>query len=443
MKRRIAIATSVLLFAQTALANVVGIDTQNFNPTSNGIDFVTVQSSQTLEPGIMNLGFFFNYAINTLPNYQNVTTQGRTQPKDQLASADMSLGLGLMKNWDIGLTIPAVIFQNVDESSTVFRGQFESNGITEYRANTKYRFFGDADGGLATVLSMNWYAVENYPFTGVDPGPTFNLELAYDFNIGLINIGTNVGYRKRNPGAPIPTVPVQPYGDQYIMSVAGSYLVSSIDTKFIAEIFGSIPKDQTQFASDRDLSSAEFLFGAKWDVRNDIAIHAGMGTELYQGSASPDWRVYTGINWAIGPLFGRQYETTREVVFIDDVDFTATAPTSETFIAKDVLFEFNSAKVNPDFQKTLKQLVDYLLKDQGFKSMVIVGHTDSVGSIAYNDNLSEKRAASVRRELYKVLPSQHHSKIRSAGRGEREPIADNGNFQGRSLNRRVEFTIRR
>lgn len=424
-------------------ANVVGIATQNFNPTSNGLDFVTVQSSQTLEPGILNLGLFFNYAINTLPNYQNITTQRRYEPKDRLASMDLSFGLGLLKNWDVGFTIPQVIHQDVDQNSTVFRGQFQSNGVTEYRINSKYRFFGNADGGLATIISMNWYAVENYPFTGANPGPTFNFELAYDFNIGKTNIGTNIGYRKHNSGTPIPGIPVEPYPDQFLLSVAGSYLVSSIDTKVIAEIFSSIPTKQTQFSSDRELSSAEFILGAKWDVRRDVALHAGAGTGLYHGSASPDWRIYTGINWTFGPLFGKQYEDKPSVTFIENVDFSAPPPKTETFVAKDILFEFNSDKVNADFEKTLNKLVEYLLKDPGFQSLTIVGHTDSVGSDAYNEKLSKRRAESVRQELRKALPAKERNKVFSEGRGEREPIADNGNFQGRSLNRRVEFTIQR
>ena len=129
------------LFSWQAQANVVGIDAQNFNPTSNGLDFVTVQSSETLEPGIFNLGLFFNYATNTLPNYENTVTQTRDEPQDQLVSMDVSIGLGLTKNWDVGFTVPQLLWQDVDESTTVFRGQFENTGVTEYRFNTKYRFF--------------------------------------------------------------------------------------------------------------------------------------------------------------------------------------------------------------------------------------------------------------------------------------------------------------
>lgn len=443
--KKLTLILLIFLGQTMAKANVVGVDAQNFNPTSNGIDFVTVQSSETLEPGIINLGLFFNYAINTLPNYQNTKTQTRDEPKDRLTSMDTSIGLGLTKNWDVGFTVPQVLAQQVDENSTVFRGQFENTGVTEYRLNTKYRFFGDSEGGLATILSMNYYTIKNYPFTGSDPGPTFNFELAYDFTYEKFSIGTNIGYRLRNPGTPISGVPVQPYPNEFLISVAGSYLISDLDTKIIAEIFSGIPTEEVQFTSDRELSSAEFIIGAKWAVNNDVALHFGGGTELYHGSASPDWRIYTGINWAIGPLFGKQYETYTEpeMVFIDDLDFQKEANGDETFIAKDVLFEFNSSRVTPEFRSTLKKLANYLTKGEGFKTLTITGHTDSVGSIGYNDRLSLKRASSVRKALINYLPTREHLKITAQGRGERDPLADNGNYQGRALNRRVEFNVRR
>jgi outer membrane protein OmpA-like peptidoglycan-associated protein len=435
------------LFSLPLHANVIGVNTQNFNPTSNGINFVTVQSSQTLEPGIMNLGLFFNYAVNTLPNYQNTTTQTRDYPQDQLLHMDMSIGLGLTKDWDIGITVPQVLWQEVDANSTVFRGEFENTGVTEFRANTKYRLFGDHNGGLATIFTVNWFLIENYPFTGINPGPTLNLELAYDFRVGDFVFATNVGYRWRDPGEPVVGVPVQPFPNEFIFSFAGSYYMSSIDTKFIVEIFNSIPTESVEFTSDREISSSEVIVGAKWDISSSVAVHLGGGTELYHGSASPDWRVYTGINWAIGPLFGRQYESygisRPRAEFLDEVDFNQAPLTSETFLAKDVLFEFNSTQINDDFRKTLQKLATYIQKGKGFRSLQIVGHTDSVGSDTYNKQLSLKRALSVRRELFKMLPTKDHAKIRAIGKGEENPIADNSNYQGRALNRRVEFNIER
>lgn len=68
----------------SAHANVVGTDMQNFNTITSGLDFVTVESSETLRPGVVNLGLFFNYAVNTLPYFQ--TSPQSAQKLSRLAA---------------------------------------------------------------------------------------------------------------------------------------------------------------------------------------------------------------------------------------------------------------------------------------------------------------------------------------------------------------------
>uniref|UniRef100_UPI002FE40654 OmpA family protein n=1 Tax=Tepidimonas sp. TaxID=2002775 RepID=UPI002FE40654 len=70
---------------------------------------------------------------------------------------------------------------------------------------------------------------------------------------------------------------------------------------------------------------------------------------------------------------------------------------------------------------------------------IAVGHTDSVGSDAYNDRLSLRRAEAVKAYLVsKGIPAD---KVRTEGRGKREPVADNATAEGRAKNRRVDVTI--
>src|SRR5580698_8410041 len=107
----------VLVCASVAQANVVGTDTQNFNTTTDGLDFVTVQSSETLKPGIFNLGLFFNYAVNTLP-YFEANPSNRSGYNDSLTSSDANIGVGILKNWDAGISFPAVLSQYVANPST-------------------------------------------------------------------------------------------------------------------------------------------------------------------------------------------------------------------------------------------------------------------------------------------------------------------------------------
>lgn len=427
----------IFLFRFVAMANVTGSDIQNFNPTTNGIDFVTVQSSETLDQGVVNLGFFLNYAVNTMPNYENKTTGRRTDFRDSLLGGDLNIGVGVLRNWDVGFSAPQVYAQTSDDKDEVFQGEIAQTGLTEYRANTKYRFFGDMDGGLAVVGTVNIDQVVNNPFVGNDPGPTWNLELVWDTTRRGYNYAVNAGYRFRDPGTQIEGIPIEPFDDQFIYSAAVSYLRADWDTKLIAEIYGAFPIDTPQTTSDREVSSLELLLGAKRDIRHDIALHFGGATELYQGSSSPDWRLYTGVNWNFGLTRGYRENS----INIEDVDFsTQETASKERFVAGDVLFEFNSAQLSPKFQEILKQLAIYLNQAAGFKTLEVEGHTDSVGPEEYNMILSEKRANSVKDFLIgeAKLPT---AKVKAVGYGETKPIADNGNYQGRAKNRRVEFSI--
>lgn len=459
------ISAFVLLFITSSIssANVVGVDAQNFNPTTSGLDFVTVHSSKTLTPGVLNFGLFFNYAVNTLPNYEDTVTQELREPKDALISMDLNMGIGIMNNWDLGISLPQVLSQSVDEESTVFHGQFEQSGLNEIRINSKYRLWDGLSQGLAVIGSVNVFMIEDYPFTGTKPGPTYNLEVAYDNTINRWTWGVNLGYRLRNPGDQVPGIPVAPFPNQAIASAALSYYFADYDLKLIGEIFGSYPTEQTEFSSDREMSTAEVLFGAKWDILHNLAAHFGAGTEVFQGTSSPDVRLYAGVNWALGPLWGTtepeppsSYYTDatpegaveeKNFTYIDDAKaFEATPPAmgaEETFLAKSILFEFNGTRVAPDFHPHLKNLADYLMKGSGFQQLVVIGHTDSVGSDAYNMNLSLLRAQAVKEVVASYLPPEHQHKLQFEGEGERNPIASNSNYQGRALNRRVEFFIKR
>jgi outer membrane protein OmpA-like peptidoglycan-associated protein len=459
------IFTLILLGTWQAQANVVGVDAQNFNPTTSGLDFVTVHSSKTLSPGVMNFGMFFNYAVNTLPNYENKQFGSFTQPNDALTSMDLNMGIGLMNNWDMGISLPQVLRQDVDENNTTYHGQFANTGINEIRVNSKYRVWDGTSQGLAVVGSANFFLIQDYPYTGKNPGPTYNLEVAYDNTYNNFTWGVNIGYRIRSPGDAIQAAPGDPAlptpaPNQYLASIATSYYFTDLDFKLIAEIFASRPTRSVDYSSVQDMSSAEFILGGKFDILYNLAAHIGAGTQLFQGSSSPDYRVYAGVNWSLGPLFSSNEKPpasdyfsdamteqvyTEQPKYIDDATaFESLAPAAEeSFLAKNILFEFNGTRVNPEFDHYLKNLAEYLLKGSVFTELVIIGHTDSVGSDAYNLNLSLKRAEAVKERVQSFLPEQHRGKIRAEGEGERSPIASNKNYQGRALNRRVEFFIKR
>lgn len=103
-----------------------------------------------------------------------------------------------------------------------------------------------------------------------------------------------------------------------------------------------------------------------------------------------------------------------------------------------LLFEFDSDRVLGESARNLKTLAKSLSKYAG-SDLLIVGHTDSLGTGGYNLDLSKRRA----RATTAYLTSQGVSleRITSTGKGESEPIADNRTEAGQAQNRRVEVAI--
>jgi len=109
----------------------------------------------------------------------------------------------------------------------------------------------------------------------------------------------------------------------------------------------------------------------------------------------------------------------------------------EVTFASGLLFDFNSDRVRGDARQNLDVLAQSLDKYPD-TDLLIVGHTDAIGSDDYNMNLSMRRAESAARYLEHAGT---RTNIRTTGRGEREPVASNDSDYGRSKNRRVEVAI--
>jgi OOP family OmpA-OmpF porin len=108
-------------------------------------------------------------------------------------------------------------------------------------------------------------------------------------------------------------------------------------------------------------------------------------------------------------------------------------------IQADALFDFDKSVLRPDGRKSID---DALAKLRGvdLELVIATGHTDSRGTDAYNQALSERRAATVKDYLVsKGIPA---SKITTIGKGESQPVATNKTDEGRQKNRRVDIEFK-
>ena len=111
-------------------------------------------------------------------------------------------------------------------------------------------------------------------------------------------------------------------------------------------------------------------------------------------------------------------------------------PCAGRIVLRGVTFAFDSDEVTELSMATLDVAAEFLQQCPNV-STAVGGHTDSVGSEAYNEGLSQRRAESVRSYLSSHGVSA--SQLEAKGYGESQPIADNSTDEGRALNRRVEL----
>ena len=104
-----------------------------------------------------------------------------------------------------------------------------------------------------------------------------------------------------------------------------------------------------------------------------------------------------------------------------------------------MLFDFDKAALTKADLKELQKAVAFVKKYPGAK-IRLDGYTDSIGTVAYNIKLSERRATAVMNYLIKEA-GVASSKITAVGHGEADPVADNKTAKGRAKNRRVEISI--
>ena len=108
-------------------------------------------------------------------------------------------------------------------------------------------------------------------------------------------------------------------------------------------------------------------------------------------------------------------------------------------IQADALFDFDKSVLRPDGRKSIDDALAKL-KGVDVEMVIATGHTDSVGSDAYNQKLSERRAAAVKDYLVsKGIPA---AKITTIGKGESQPVATNKTAEGRQKNRRVDIEFK-
>ena len=142
------------------------------------------------------------------------------------------------------------------------------------------------------------------------------------------------------------------------------------------------------------------------------------------------------IGGAIGRRMDKQEEELRQ---IEGVEVTRPSEGEiDVRLTSDILFDFNSSALRSESRQTLNELASNFSQYPDNR-IVVEGHTDSVGSDAYNQRLSIRRSEAVK--SYLVSKGVEKNRVYTEGKGEKQPVADNKTSEGRAKNRRVEIEV--
>ena len=106
--------------------------------------------------------------------------------------------------------------------------------------------------------------------------------------------------------------------------------------------------------------------------------------------------------------------------------------------AADAFFDFDKSVLKPEGKAKLDDLVSKV-KGINLEVVIAVGHTDSIGTVAYNQKLSVRRSEAVK--AYLVSKGIEKNRVYTEGKGKSQPVADNKTAEGRAKNRRVEIEV--
>ena len=291
------------LVPMTAAANPIGNDFQKLNPTANGIDYITVESSKTTETGKLNTGVLVDYSTNVLPVIeQDESDQSLTSVDDYILSSHFYASYGIYKNFEVGVHLPFILLQSTTEDEeSDYKGEILSSGLTYMGVSAKYSIWSNSVYGVAAGVNLGTDLMTSNPYIG-DTTPAYMTSyVALDANYDKIKFAVNGGYKYRSTGEAIfdeysGGTPIDPVSSELLYSLGLNYEVDR-RTSLTTELFGSVNLDSEYDDSDREPYSSELLGSFRLETPQGYNVDLGASTELIHGVGSADLRIFAGISY--------------------------------------------------------------------------------------------------------------------------------------------------
>ncbi len=180
--------------------------------------------------------------------------------------------------------------------------------------------------------------------------------------------------------------------------------------------------------------------GVKFRLSDSLALKLETRDQISFHNANHNWVSTLGISFGFGGKKNKEEYTPRVAPQVKcPVEPREGALLDENGCEKTISLEghfgFDKTTINPTFQAKIKEIAKILDENERYDT-ILEGHTDNIGSRAYNQKLSERRAQSVAKELEKY--GVEKNRIQTKGYGQDKPRSSNETKEGRADNRRVD-----
>jgi len=398
-----------------------GLNVQSLRPSTGHVKGYQLFTSETLPKYYLATGLNINYAHHPFELILAGTTSRVLGIVDRFVTADFLVSYGLTDWWTLNVDMPLNIYHDIAPTFIATRDQ-GGGDPGDLGVNMKFRIF-DADKtstglGLAIVPFLTvptgrqsvWFGDENLTGGGMLVG-----DAQWKSNRFYLNVGGRV--REKEQVTSLIVNEELLYGLGFTRP-----LVKDWDFNIIVELFGAT--NFRKFATENISSPVEGLaiLQKKWGENRNLITHVGGGFGVTNGYGVPTWRALVGVSYAW------DLEPEKKPVPVRE----------EVITTNEIHFAFDKSDIKPSSYPVIDEIIRSI-QSKNVVAVRVEGHTDSYGTDAYNQKLSERRANSVMNYLTSHgIPAD---KISAVGMGESKPVADNTTKVGRAQNRRVEFHL--
>jgi outer membrane protein OmpA-like peptidoglycan-associated protein len=478
----------LLLLVQTARGQ--GFDAQRYAPPAGSAGGLLVERAMVPERLAWSVGLFADIADNPVIVSDPDTGEVLSRPVDTLVVLDLIGSVAVLGRLELALDIPVVPVYAGDDLALGGQTLSAEPGIGDVRLVPKVLLVGTYRSPTVLSLAMpvtlpsgDEEAMRGAGEASVEP------KVLLTVRGGSVRAHGSTGLRAR-PGLEA----LDPIGSEWTFG-AGLTWVAVRQLDILLEAAGAA--DLTRRGPALTDVPLELLGGVLWRPVRTWTVTAGAGPGLTDGLGTPDVRVVAGVRFSDhtdGKPTDERYEgtdTDGDDIPDEDDDCVNDPEDDDGYLDRDgcpepdndedgvlddddecpqvaegrggdgdgcpdrgrvrmgadrvevegkILFQVDSASLDPRSDDLLDDLADLLEDHPEVDRFEIQGHTDDTGPADYNEDLSQRRAESVRQAL--IQRGVDGDRLTTRGYGERRPIAPNDTPAGRAQNRRVEFVVK-